>query len=236
MLARLVFILHNPNGSSGLIGSLLSARGHSIRSYCPLSGDGLPPQQDFDAAVVFGGKMSANDGDTLPALCQERVWIRDTVEQGKPFLGICLGAQLLAMTYGGKVTRHPQRMTEIGYYRIYPTIDGYNDIFAQMPSHFFQWHNEGFTIPERGVKLAESDLYPNQAFRLGHCAYGFQFHPEATAEQIAHWHIRDSEELNHPGAQTITTQKQHHTQLNPIISRWLDNFLDYWLNLPRQHR
>lgn len=227
---KLAFILHNPNGSSGLIGELLSAQGYDITYYCPLNGDSLPQQDSFDAAIVFGGKMSANDHNDLPELLQELFWIRETVELGKPFLGICLGAQLLAMTFGGQVTRHPQRITEIGYYRIYPTIAGYSDIFAQIPERFFQWHNEGFTIPECGIKLAESDLYPNQAFRIGHCAYGFQFHPEATASQIEHWHQRDSNELNHPGAQTVAAQARYFRELSPIISRWLDNFLQHWLN------
>lgn len=226
---RLAFVLHNPKGCSGLIGEILSAAGHHITYYCPLNGEPLPAQDDFDAAVVFGGKMSANDHDDLPELLQELLWIRQTVELKKPFLGICLGAQLLAMTFGGQVTRHPKRLTEIGYYRIYPTIAGYNDIFANIPERFFQWHNEGFTIPDGGIKLAESDLYPNQAFKIGCCAYGFQFHPEATAEQIRHWHTRDKAELEHPGAQTVEAQRRYFEQLSPPIKQWLEQFLQQWL-------
>lgn len=137
------------------------------------------------------------------------------------------------MTFGGVVTRHPKRFTEIGYYRIYPTIDGYNSIFADMPGRFFQWHNEGFTIPDTAIKLAESDLYPNQAFKIGQCAYGFQFHPEATPEQIRHWHKRDSEELDHPGAQSVNTQFDYCEKLTPKITQWLTTFLHQWLDCNR---
>ncbi|UJF24580.1 gamma-glutamyl-gamma-aminobutyrate hydrolase family protein [Suttonella sp. R2A3] len=227
---RLVFVLHNPRGSSGLIGERLSAQGHEIQCVCPLNGDELPELDAFDAVIVFGGKMSANDHEDLPELLQELLWIRACVEAKKPFLGICLGAQLLAMSFGGQVTRHPERMTEIGYYHIYPTVDGFLDIFANMPERFFQWHNEGFTLPDTAVKLAASDLYPNQAFRLGNHAYGFQFHPEATKAQIDMWHQRDAKELAHPGAQMASAQYRYYHKLEGPISTWLDGFLAHWLN------
>lgn len=225
---RIVFILHNPHGCSGHIGEHL-ANDHHITTLCPLNGDPPPAPDQYDAAIVFGGKMSVNDSDRLPELVQECLWIKNTVDSGKPFLGICLGAQLLAQAYGAQVTRHPERITEIGYYRIYPTIEGYQSIFTDAPSHFFQWHNEGFTLPQGATRLASSDLYPNQAFRIGENAYGFQFHPEATHDQIAHWHQRDQEELSHPGAQTVAAQYHYHQQLDPDIQRWLNKFLQHWL-------
>ena len=164
-MLRIVAILHNPAGSTGHISNILQAQQHEFRVLCPLAGDPLPEADSFDAAIVFGGKMSANDCNTLPELLAELLWIRSVVESGKPFLGICLGAQLLAMAYGGKITRHAEHVVEIGYYHLYPTVEGFSDIFADMPERFFQWHNEGFTLPEGAVKLAASDAFPNQAFR-----------------------------------------------------------------------
>ena len=227
---RIAIILHNPKGSTGLIGELLSAAGHQLDIRCPLAGDPLHGFDEYDAAIVFGGKMSANDGLNLPALLDELLWIRACAEADRPYLGICLGAQLLAMSFGGQVTRHHQSITEIGYYPVYPTVEGYNDIFAAAPERFFQWHNEGFTLPEQALKLAASDHYPNQAFRIGERVYGFQFHPEATPTQIAAWHERDSEELSHPGAQTVRAQWRYCEQLSPAIRDWLQHFLHHWLH------
>ncbi len=224
----LLVILHNPAGSMGLLEEKLRTRGFTPDIICPLAGDPLPDPADYDAAIVFGGKMSVND-DSLSALKDELCWIKRMVNAEKPFLGICLGAQLLARTFGGHVTRHQASVVEVGYYAIYPTIDGYLSFFADAPPKFFQWHNEGFTLPEGAVKLAASDLYPNQAFRIGEHAYGFQFHPEATLEQIQLWHERDADELAHPGAQTVPTQLRDNAELAEPISRWLDGFLDHWL-------
>lgn len=229
-MKRIQIILHNPKGFTGMIGEKLTARGHQLDIRCHLCGDPLPEQNEFDAAIVFGGKMSVNDCDTTcTPLRSEMRWIAETVNHGKPYLGICLGGQLLARAFGGSITRHHQHYVEIGYYNIYPTIDGFTEIFADAPEKFFQWHNEGFTIPDIATKLAASDLYPNQAFRIGERAYGFQFHPEATLEQIKHWHIRDPEELAGPGAQTIPTQLLDYNTYTPRISHWLDNFLTHWL-------
>lgn len=233
---RIQILLHNPQGFTGLIGEKLSAAGHQLSICCPLHGESLPELDSYDAAAVFGGKMSVNDCDTvLPALHEEIRWIRRSVEAGKPYLGICLGGQLLARAFGGTVTRHHKHYVEIGYYNLYPTLEGFEDIFANAPEKFFQWHNEGFTIPEHAVKLAASDLYPNQAFRLGERAYGFQFHPEATPEQIQYWHQRDPEELAGPGAQTVRAQIRDIDTYTPAISAWLDDFLAHWLQDPKDH-
>lgn len=214
-----------------MIGEKLIAQGHDLSYNCTIDGDPLPEHHDYDATIVFGGKMSVNDCDTTHRPLQDEIrWIKQAVELGKPYLGICLGGQLLARAFGGTITRHHAQYVEIGYYNIYPTLEGFMDpAFANLPEKIFQWHNEGFTIPDNAIKLAASDLYPNQAFKIGDKAYGFQFHPEATLEQIQHWHERDPEELAGPGAQTVLTQLSDHKTYTPQISQWLDQFLKNWL-------
>ena len=220
-------ILHNPAGQTGTIGELLHARGYALDIRCPLAGDPIHRPEDLAALVVFGGNMSVND--QLPALQAEIQLIRAMVARDRPYLGICLGAQLLAKAFGGHVTRHPEYFVEIGYYPIYPTIAGFLGIFAEMPERFFQWHNEGFTLPEEAVKLAASDLYPNQAFQLGR-AYGFQFHPEATPAMVDSWHQRHAQELQNPGAQTRSAQLAYRDQLSPALRAWMEQFLfNFWL-------
>lgn len=228
---RISIVLHNPNGSMGLIKNILESSGYTLDIYCPLAGDVLPAAELVQAAIVFGGKMSANDTQILPALADEMNWIKELVSQSTPFLGICLGAQLLAKAHGGEVTRYEGSIHEIGYHHVYPTIEGFQDVFSAPPERFFQWHNEVFSIPDGAIKLAAGDLCPNQAFKLGKSAYGFQFHPEATPEQIQHWHERDSEELTYPGAQRPQSQWRFCEQLTPSIERWLIDFLTHWLQL-----
>lgn len=227
---RIIIVLHNPKGIMGMVGSKLQARGYQLEVFCPLQGDTLPSPETVSAAVIFGGSMSVNDSDKLPPLRMEMDWIHAFVNMDKPYLGICLGAQLLARSFGGSVAHHHSKLVEIGYYHIYPTVEGFNNLFANAPDKFFQWHNEGFTIPPDAVKLAASDLYPNQAFRIGKNAYGFQFHPEATRAQIENWHHRAGpEKLANPGAQTPNMQFIDCEKFTPHISHWLDNFLDVWL-------
>ncbi|MDO4435492.1 MAG: gamma-glutamyl-gamma-aminobutyrate hydrolase family protein [Cardiobacteriaceae bacterium] len=225
---RIAIILHNPQGHTGMIGEYFAKNGHhQMKKYCPLAGCVLPDLETFDAAVVFGGNMSVNDN--LPALQLELEWIRAVVEAGKPYLGICLGAQLLARAFGGIVTRHPEHYVEIGYFPVYPTIDGYNTIFQTAPERFYQWHNEGFTLPDNAIKLASSDLYPNQAFRMGESAFAFQFHPEAHEAQMNTWFERSAEQLQNAGAQTVEAQVRYREELLEPTRVWLEDFLERWL-------
>ena len=94
----------------------------------------------------------------------------------KPFLGICLGAQILAKSLVAKVNRHPDGFVEAGYYWVEPTAEG--DDYFDGPAMFYQWHKEGFDVPMGATLLAQSAIFQNQVFRCGENAYGLQFHPE----------------------------------------------------------
>ena len=119
--------------------------------------------------------MSANDTDE--AIHRETDWIAVPLAENKPFLGICLGAQMLARHLGARVAPHPNGMAEVGYYPIRPTAIG-RAVVPVWPSHVYQWHREGFDLPAGAELLAEGDMFPVQAFRLG-AAYAIQFHGES---------------------------------------------------------
>ncbi|WP_298431653.1 type 1 glutamine amidotransferase [Geobacter sp.] len=148
----------------------------------------VPPPREFRAALVLGGAMGVHDTARHPFLLEVKRFIRDAVGVGVPFLGICLGGQLLADALGAPVTSGANG--ERGTLPVVLTPEGERDpFFAGIPREFttFQWHDDTFAVPAGGVLLASSLACPNQAFRVGKAAYGLQFHPEVTAAIVGAW-------------------------------------------------
>lgn len=166
---------------SGYLGNLLKNDGFDIESIHakeePL------PKKDFDLVVILGAPESANDD--LPYLKNEQELIRDYTSKNIPLLGICLGSQLIAKTFGGDVTRGPK--TEIGFYDDLE-IDNDAKLFSGIKSPFtvFHWHSDTFNLPEGAIRMVHSSLYPNQAFQIG-TAVGLQFHLEVSEKMVNLW-------------------------------------------------
>ena len=138
-------IVHQPRSSTGDVGMKLRERGYELDVRRPVIGEKLPQSMDeHDVAVIYGGPPSANDN--LDYIKYEIDWISTALLSNKPFLGICLGAQMLAKNLGGTVQRAKDQKFEIGFYDIMPTGDGHK-IFQNQKT-FFQWHKEGFTVPK----------------------------------------------------------------------------------------
>jgi GMP synthase-like glutamine amidotransferase len=132
--------------------------------------------------LLLGGPMSVNDEKEYPFLTEEKIAIRSFVKSCKPVLGICLGAQLIAAAFGGKV--YPCS-AENGWCEIKSLGRG---MFKGFPSRFraFQMHGETFDIPSGGKILCTGNFVPNQALQIG-SATGLQFHPEMTVDLIRDW-------------------------------------------------
>ena len=156
-------------------------------------GDQLPPVEDISALIVLGGAMGANDDAKHPFLTELKSLIRDIVTAGKPYLGICLGGQLLAAALGAKVVSN--RWEELGTLPVQLTDAGQKDLlFRGIAASFssFQWHHDSFDLPDEAVLLALSPACPHQAFRYGDSAWGLQFHPEVTEQIIRDWSAWDA--------------------------------------------
>jgi len=151
-------------------------------------GEPLPTIESVMAVIVLGGAMGANDDAKHPFLTDLKTFIRRVVEHEIPYLGICLGGQLLAAARGAEVSSNI--FPEQGTLTVALTEESSEDrLFEGIPHEFvtFQWHNDSFAIPREGVRLAFSDACPNQAFRIGSHAWGLQFHPEVDANIVRNW-------------------------------------------------
>lgn len=159
----------------------------------PYRGDLLPDSADIPALIVMGGAMGANDDGRYPFLTDLKNLIRSVVALRIPYLGICLGGQLLASAVGAEVVSH--RWEESGTLTVSLTEAGKTDpLFSGIAEEFttFQWHHDSFDLPDGAVLLATSGACPHQAFRLGDSAWGLQFHPEVTEKIIRDWCAWDS--------------------------------------------
>lgn len=218
-----LIILHQETSSAGRVGQMLERRGHALDIRRPPLGDDLPETlEDHVGAVMFGGPMSANDPDDY--VKRETDWLAVPLKENKPFFGICLGAQMLVNHLGGKVEGRADGLTEIGWYPIEPTKDG--KALMDWPDMIYQFHREGFSLPNGAVHLATAEHYPHQAFRYGENAWGVQFHAELTQAMMQRWVVRGAERFSLPGAQPGRAHLQGRLDHDHKVRKWLEDFMD----------
>lgn len=223
---KALIIVHQRHSTPGRVGELLEERGYTLDRRCPCVEQELPANpRDYAVVVVFGGPMSANDDDCLRGIGHEIAFTRKVLDAGVPYIGLCLGGQILARALGGAVAPHPHKHVEIGYTRVEP-VPGAVPLFEHS-RFFFQWHREGFEVPPGATLLATgTGSFPNQAFRVGETAYGFQFHPEITEAMIHRWNLGGGHRLHLPGAQPKRAHLKGFELFNPGVERWTNALFD----------
>lgn len=225
---RALLVRHVRNKRDDRLSRCLLTLGYELQWCCPATGDPLPRIDGrYQVAIVYGGVQSANDGGDRPYICREIDWIARWVSLGRPFLGICLGSQLLARALGARVKLHPLGLAEVGYAWVRPTPAARG--FLDCPQLFYEWHTEGFEVPDQAELIAVGDVFPNQAFRFRDHVYGLQFHPEVTPEIILAWMGEAPHALDQPGAHRRTRQVADMRRFDVPAKRWLERFLCEWL-------
>jgi len=186
-MSRCLVVQHLEPEGPYLIADALDAAGVAVDTCAVFAGDVVPTDlTGYAALVVMGGPMSAAADEGFPSRRRELRLLQEAVERDIPTLGVCLGAQLLAVAGGGGVHRGTAG-PEIGWMPV--TLDGAasgDDLFRGVPSPVpvLHWHGDTFDLPPGAARLARSERYPNQAFRIGRRAWGLQFHLEVDEHAV----------------------------------------------------
>ncbi|MFM2279467.1 MAG: hypothetical protein RLZZ444_1698 [Pseudomonadota bacterium] len=224
-----LIILHQETSTPGRAGQMLVEKGYRLDIRRPVLGEPLPDTLENHAgAIIFGGPMSANDPE--PYVKAEIDWISVPLSENRPFLGICLGAQMLVKNLGGRVEGHAEGLTEIGWYPIEATEEGRGLI--EWPSMVYHFHREGFDLPAGARLLARGQTYENQAIRYGDNAWGIQFHGELTRAMMHRWVVRGAHRFDLPNAQTGDRHLEGRMLHDAPLRNWMSEMLDLVFRRP----
>jgi GMP synthase (glutamine-hydrolysing) len=226
-------VIHGEKVRAGVFGDAVAAAGHRLEEWSLAWDSPLPrPLDDYGAVLVFGGAMHADQDDRHHWLREENLFLKRLLDRHVPVLGVCLGAQLLAKAASAPVWRSNE--PEVGWFEIELTPEGRDDpVLGALPARFdaFQWHFYTHGLPAGAVELARSRVC-TQAFRLGETAWGVQFHPEVTVEQIEGWIEDDPAELPVSAAEFLGATKQRIEAWNELGRKLCGGFLEVAARAP----
>jgi GMP synthase (glutamine-hydrolysing) len=179
-----------------------------------------PRLEDISGIVMLGGTMNVDETDGHPFLKEDRDLAREAVERGVPYLGACLGAQILARALDAPVTANARR--EVGFEPLRLTESSADDPILSVWSEgdmAFQWHQDAIELPAEAELLASGDLDGVQAFRVGSRAWGTQFHFEIDAAELEFWldeasEVMDLQEVWGKSAAEIRGEARHHLAMH----------------------
>ncbi len=233
-MARTATILCHARGEGpGLFGKILAERGFTLRQY-------LTPKESIadvdaintDLLLVMGGPMGVYEMDKYPFLKDEIIILQKRLDTGKPALGVCLGAQLMAAALGEKIYKGAAGQ-EIGWSPV-TVKDAAHPLRHLDGAHtsMFHWHGDTFDLPKDAKLLASSHMYPNQAYGVGKNALALQFHPEVEAQQLQEWFAASEKEIARSelvsNAQALAEQTKLHietlnNQSRMFFTEWLES-------------
>ena len=229
MIKKCLAVRHVAFEDLGLLGPLVAAHGYGVRYHDA----GIQP---FDAEtllapdllIVLGGPISVYERDTYPFIADEVMAIAARLEAGKPMLGICLGAQLMAAALGAKVAPGPVK--EIGWAPLTLTADGQKSVLAPLgATPVLHWHGDNCELPAGCRRLASTPHCPVQAFAGTPSQLGLQFHLETEPARFESWLVGHTVELGEAGIDPRDLRKQART-LRPVTREVGQKVLAAWLD------
>jgi len=233
MTKRVLVVCHKTLEDGGTLIDVLNEREECIVE-CHMAY--TEPVKDLDPlyhdlTIFMGGAMGVYNRDIFPYLQTEIDYLKERLAADKPYLGVCLGAQLMAQALGGEVSPG-KNGTELGWHQV-----KVNETGAQTPLKFldqshtdmFQWHGDTFTMPENCTLLASSEAYANQAIQHGKNAIGVQFHPEVNAHILEMWTVFGFNELIGKGIEPHDFRQSFAKKL-PVLQEQTAKFFNAWLD------
>jgi len=182
----------------GTFGPVLEAAGFDLTIMDAQVDDVFEPIVHSDLVVVLGGPIGVYEQASYPFLGDELRALGKRTREGRPTLGICLGAQLLAGALGARV--YPGGKKEIGWGPIELTASGRASCVGKLEGQsVLHWHGDTFELPQGAELLASTSVYPHQAFSLGKNTLALQFHPEIDGRRFEQWLIGHAGELSAAG-------------------------------------
>ena len=225
---RLHYLQHVPFEGLGHIRNWAASKGHGVTCTRLHANDPLPPLMEVDMLVVVGGPMNVYEELKYPWLAAEKRFIAEAISRGRPILGVCLGAQLLATVMGARVVPNGDR--EIGWFEVYRTdaadragLAG----FLPEKAEVFHWHGDTFDLPAGAVHLARSNGCEHQGFVAHERIVGLQFHLEVTADGAGRLVQNCRQDLETPGRfvqdpASILSKKHRFDQAHALLVALLD--------------
>ncbi len=221
----------------GILGESLVQRGAELLVWRSWSSEqAIPEERNFSSVIILGGSMNACEDDKFPHLSQIVELIRQFHAADKPVMGVCLGAQLIARTFGARV--HSLSRPEIGYspLEVVPgnvPEDAPENWLRNCPPdlHCMQWHSDTFDLPEQATLLLTNENCQNQAFRIGSKIYGFQFHPEVTPDIVMSWLVMNTAQIE---TQYPNLEQQFRQQIQRYAkqsAQFADEVAAFWIQL-----
>ena len=224
---KISVLQHAENEGPGEIEIWARDRGHTVVITHLYKGDTLPGWDSFDLLVVMGGEMNIYQYRDWPWLKPERELIEAALAAGKPVVGICLGAQLIADALGARVTQNDEY--ELGWLPITFTEEA-RALFAELPHEatVLHWHGDAFELPEGATRLATSLGCVEQGFVIPGKCLALQFHMEAhptlAAEMVQGQEIWPSGRFVQTRLEVLVQAGFHHQADRQILRGLLDTF------------
>ncbi len=233
----IVVFQHEPNEPPARLGDALNHHAHRLRIIRLFAGDSVPVDlDDVDAVLSMGGSANVDETEKYPWLQPEMDYLRKAHARGKPVVGICLGAQLIATALGGKVA--PMATPQVGWKPVRLSFPGQTDVLLQgLPWETMQFHLHGqevTTLPPESMPLAGSTQCKMQAFRVGTKTYAFQYHFEWDAAQI-NTMLSDPliAKAGEKPEQILARQDEHYNNYRRLGDRLCDNLAVLLFNAVR---
>ncbi|MDN5864410.1 MAG: glutamine amidotransferase [Gammaproteobacteria bacterium] len=221
-------IRHLPFEGLGSFADPLAAQGYTIR-YLEAGLDDLAATDPLanDLLVVLGGPIGVHQQTDYPYLGDELDIVRSRIAAGRPTLGICLGAQILACALGAKVATAPA--PEIGWSILELTDEGRHSPLRHLEGvPVLHWHGDRFELPAGAERLAATPPCPNQAFRLSSNLLGLQCHPEVRWPELETWLIGHVRGLKTAGI-SVRALREASRRHAPVLVSAARRLLTDWL-------